>query len=62
MGTFAAELCHDGNYGRRVGIQQGRLTSVPLKSGVVPHKQVDIEGTLVRAARLVGIDFGDAAE
>jgi 6-phosphofructokinase 1 len=60
MGTFAAELCHEGARHRRVVLRDGRVTSIPLVSaGVALHKQVDVEGSLVRAAGLVGIELGD---
>jgi 6-phosphofructokinase 1 len=60
MGTFAAELCHEGARHRRVVFRDGQITSIPLLSaGVALHKQVDIDGSLVRAASLVGIELGD---
>jgi len=59
MGTFAAELCRGGEYGRRVVVQQGRVTSISLDTTVDAHKQVDPNGSLMRSARLVGISFGD---
>jgi 6-phosphofructokinase 1 len=62
LGSFAAELCRDRNYGRRVVVQRGRITSIPLEREVVPHKRVDADGSLMRAARSVGIEFGEAAD
>jgi 6-phosphofructokinase 1 len=60
MGTFAAELCHQGARDRRIVVRDGRVTSIPLTfAGVARHKEVDLGGSLVRAARLVGIELGD---
>jgi hypothetical protein len=64
MGTYAAELCHRRDYGRRIVMQSGRLTSIPLAidgEGLL-HKRVDPDGSLARAARLVGIELGDGPE
>lgn len=60
MGTFAAELCHERAHGRRVVLRDGRITSIPLAAATPMHKQVDLTGSLLRAACLVGIEFGDA--
>ncbi len=59
MGTFAAELCNDGTFGRRIVVQGGRVTSIPFRSDAELHKRVDVNGSLMRSARLVGADFGD---
>jgi ATP-dependent phosphofructokinase / diphosphate-dependent phosphofructokinase len=63
LGTYAAELCAQKRYGRRIVVRDGKLDSVPLSHGEARlHKQVDLAGPLVRAARLVGIELGDATE
>jgi len=59
LGTYAAELCASRSYGRRIVLQSGTLRSVPLASDRSLHKVVDAESPIVRAARLVGITFGD---
>jgi 6-phosphofructokinase 1 len=61
LGSYAAELCHRREYNRRVVVRAGRLSSTALARGESTlHKLVDIEGPTVRAARLVGIELGDA--
>jgi ATP-dependent phosphofructokinase / diphosphate-dependent phosphofructokinase len=59
LGAYAAELCASRSYGRRIVLQAGTLRSVPLRADRSLHKTIDPEGPLVRAARLVGITFGD---
>jgi 6-phosphofructokinase 1 len=60
MGTFAAELCHQGMHDRRLVVRDGRIMSIPLASSEAAlHKQVDLDGSLIRAAQLVGIELGD---
>jgi hypothetical protein len=42
-------------------VQNGKVTSIPLtteREGLL-HKHVDVDGSLVRAARLVGIELGE---
>jgi 6-phosphofructokinase 1 len=65
LGTYAAELCHRGEYGRRIVMRDGRLDTLALpeedERGL--HKQVNLaEDPMVRAARLVGIELGVARE
>jgi 6-phosphofructokinase 1 len=60
LGAYAAELCHERSYGRRIVLREGTMTSVPLTpSESALHKQVDLGSRLLRSAALVGIEFGD---
>lgn len=60
LGTYAAELCHRGEYGRRIVIHNGNLDTIALPTDDERqlHKRVNIaEDPMVRAARLVGIEL-----
>jgi 6-phosphofructokinase 1 len=62
LGTYAAELCHDRRYDRRIVVRQGRLTSIALTGDGAEgtlHKHLDMSSGLVRAARLVGMELGE---
>jgi 6-phosphofructokinase 1 len=59
LGAFAAELCRQGGSSCRLVIQGSKVTSVPLDfdEGTLNQK-VDLTGSLVRAAQLIGIELG----
>jgi 6-phosphofructokinase 1 len=57
-GTYAAELCAEGRYDRMVVFRGGRVASVPFDAAAPLHKTVDVDGSLVAAARAVGIELG----
>jgi 6-phosphofructokinase 1 len=61
LGTYAAELCHQGEYGRRVVVQDGKVTSIALAvdADSARHRRVDPDGPLAMSARLVGIELGE---
>jgi 6-phosphofructokinase 1 len=59
FGVAAADLVRDGQFGRTVCLQAGRITSVPFEEAIGVYKTVDPKGDMVRAARGVGIGFGD---
>jgi 6-phosphofructokinase 1 len=60
MGSHAVELVEADQWGRMVAVQKGRITSVPLADVCgAPPRTVHIQGSLVRAARGMGIVFGD---
>jgi 6-phosphofructokinase 1 len=62
MGTFAAELFARRDFKTRVVVRDGRVVQAPLAAlGAELHKFIDRGENLVRAARLVGISFGDDA-
>jgi 6-phosphofructokinase 1 len=64
LGTYAAELCLRRDYGRKIVVRDGTLTSTPLHTGRARgvHKHVDLSGPMARAARLVGIEFGAGSD
>ncbi|HVW24482.1 MAG TPA: ATP-dependent 6-phosphofructokinase [Polyangiaceae bacterium] len=61
LGTYAAELCHRGEYPRRIVVRDGHLDAIalPAEEERQLHKRVTLaEDPMVRAARLVGIELG----
>ena len=59
FGVCAVELVARGEFGRMVCLRGDRIESVPLEEAVGVYKMVDPDGDHVRAARAVGITFGD---
>ena len=59
FGYYAVELMARGEYDRMVCLRAGEIRSVPLADAIGSCKLVDPESDYVRAARAVGITFGD---
>lgn len=59
MGVEGAKLILNKNYGQLVVLVDHHLTSIPLSETAGQLKYVDIEGSAVQNARLMGISFGD---
>jgi len=59
FGVCAADLVARGQFGRMVCLRAGKIESVPLAEAVGACKTVDPDGDYVRAARAVGVLFGD---
>ncbi len=59
FGVCAVDLVARGEFGRMVCLRAGRIESVMLAEAVGACKTVDPNGDHVRAARAVGISFGD---
>jgi 6-phosphofructokinase 1 len=59
FGVFAVDLLARGEYDRMVCLQAGKIQSVPLADAIGANKLVDPDSDYVRAARAVGITFGD---
>ena len=59
FGVAAANLIARGKFGDMVALRGGAITAVPIRDAVSNPKYVDPEGELVRAARSVGVSFGD---
>jgi ATP-dependent phosphofructokinase / diphosphate-dependent phosphofructokinase len=57
-GVHAANLALDGNYGRMVALRNNTITDVPLTDAAM-SRPVPLDCDLVKAARAVGISFGD---
>jgi len=59
FGVEAVELIARGEFGRMVCLRAGEIESVPLDDAVGELRRVDPTSGIVRAARAVGITFGD---
>ncbi len=59
LGARAAELVAEGRLGRMVVWRDGAVSALLLPSPDALHKHVDLDGSLVRSARLIGISLGD---
>src|SRR6202521_2742280 len=59
FGVSAVDLVARGEYGRMVCLRAGKIESVPLVDAIGACKLVDPSSDYVRAARAVGITFGD---
>jgi 6-phosphofructokinase len=58
MGVGAVDLVEAGRWGELVCLRDGRIEGVPLAEAE-QNRAVDPDGEMVRAARAVGIVFGD---
>jgi ATP-dependent phosphofructokinase / diphosphate-dependent phosphofructokinase len=58
-GVCAVDLLAQGRFGRMVCLRAGVIESVPIAEAIGSPKLVDPEGDHVRAARAVGVTFGD---
>ncbi|MDW7650762.1 MAG: ATP-dependent 6-phosphofructokinase [Bacillota bacterium] len=59
FGVKAVELAMERQWGRMVCLCSGAIQSVPLDDAVKEQKLVKPDGELVRAAKSVGVSFGD---
>ena len=59
FGVEAVELVARGNFNQMVCLRAGEIESVPIDEAVGEARLVDPRGGMVRAARAVGITFGD---
>ncbi|MBQ4044824.1 MAG: 6-phosphofructokinase [Lachnospiraceae bacterium] len=59
FGAHAGYLCHKGIFGKLVVIKEGKVTDIPMEESAGKLKYVDPESDEVRAARLLGLSFGD---
>src|SRR5713226_2353205 len=59
FGVAAADMVGRGEFGRMVCLRAGKIESVPLADAVGQMKRVNPSDDHVRAARAVGISFGD---
>jgi len=58
FGVAAADLVAQGRWGEMVRLRDGVVDGVPLAEAIALNRGVDPNGELVRAARLVGMEFG----
>ena len=59
IGSEAAQLIMDGQYGYMVGIINGKIKKVPLESCAGKLKTVAPDDQVVLDAKRIGISFGD---
>lgn len=59
FGVKAMELILEGKFGHLVVLKNNDYTSVPIKEAISAYNFVDPQGTLVQAAKGLGICFGD---
>ncbi len=59
LGTKAALMIHNRDFGKMVAIQNENIVSVSLEEVAGKIKMVDPKSDIIKEARLVGISFGD---
>ena len=59
MGSAAAGLILKDEYGYMVGIVNGKIKKVPLQECAGKLKMVSPDDQLIKAAKRIGISFGD---
>jgi 6-phosphofructokinase 1 len=59
FGVQAMELLLNGEFGRMVALRNNDFTSVPIAQAIAAYNYVNVHGSLVEAARGLGISFGD---
>ncbi|HVP37597.1 MAG TPA: 6-phosphofructokinase [Candidatus Saccharimonadales bacterium] len=59
LGVMAADLVARGEFGRMASLRGTEIVSVPLQDAVAQPRNVNPDGSEVRAARAVGMTFGD---
>lgn len=59
FGVRAVDLIAEDKFDRMVAWQNREVVDVPIKDAIASYKTVDLDGTLVRTARGLGICLGD---
>ena len=59
FGVEAVELIARGEFGKMVALRDGQVVAVDVADAIGQMKRVDPQGQLVRAARAIGMCFGD---
>ncbi|MCR4922983.1 MAG: 6-phosphofructokinase [Lachnospiraceae bacterium] len=59
LGTKAAELIINEDYGYMVGIVNREITKIPLEDVAGKLKYLEPDATIIKEARMLGISFGD---
>ncbi len=59
FGVAAVDLIAEGRYDRLVTWQNRAVQSVPIEEAIAQYSSVDLDGTLVKTARGLGIYLGD---
>ncbi len=58
-GVAAVELVQEEKFGMMVSLQGDKIGAVPIEAAVGKLKNVSPDGELVRAAKSIGVEFGD---
>ena len=61
FGVLAVQMIHEGRFGEMVCYRPPEIESVPIATAIASLSRVQPHGTSVRAARGLGICFGDAS-
>jgi len=59
FGVKAFELALEGKFGQMVTFRNNQISSVPLEEATREYNYIDKNSYLVKAARGLGISFGD---
>jgi 6-phosphofructokinase 1 len=59
FGVAAVDLVAEKKFGHMVAFQAGRVAAVPITTAIQHQKLVELDGTMIRCARGLGIGFGD---
>lgn len=59
LGVHAVELIAQGKYDRMVAWSHRQVIDLPIEEAIASYQTVDIDGTLVKTARMLGICLGD---
>lgn len=60
FGVAAVDLIEQNRWGEMVRLLNGKVSGVAIREAVDTYRLVDTEGELVRTARAVGTEFGEA--
>ncbi|MFO7611960.1 MAG: ATP-dependent 6-phosphofructokinase [Clostridia bacterium] len=58
LGTYAAQMILDANYGKMVAIKDNKITAIPLKTVAGKLKLVPRNHSLIKAGRMLNTSFG----
>lgn len=58
FGVAVVDLLRAGKWGQIVCLRGGEVVGVPLAEAISAYRTVDVNGSLVRTARMVGVSFG----
>jgi len=59
FGTAAARLIMEKKFGNMVGVQEGKIVTVPLEEAASKTKFLPVDHPLIQVARDIGVSFGD---
>jgi 6-phosphofructokinase 1 len=59
FGVRAVDLIAEGTFDRMVAWSNRQVIDVPIAEAIAHYAAVDVEGTLVKTARALGICLGD---